>query len=78
MPLLLAIAMSCNIGSAATIFGNPQNAFIAGVSLLEALIVLLPLAAVGLLLNTALLYGFYALNMYWHKYCTHAQHDLIR
>ena len=71
LPLLLAIATSCNIGSAATIFGNPQNAFIAssaGVSLLEALIVLLPSAAVGLLLNTALLYAFYALNIYWHKY----------
>ena len=74
LPLLLAIATSCNIGSAATIFGNPQNAFIAssaGVSLLEALIVLLPSAAVGLLLNTALLYGFYALNIFWHKYYTH-------
>ena len=71
LPLLLAIATSCNIGSAATIFGNPQNAFIAssaGVSLLEALIVLLPSAAVGLLLNTVLLYGFYALNLCWYKY----------
>ena len=71
LPLLLAIATSCNIGSAATIFGNPQNAFIAssaGVSLLEALIVLLPSAAVGLLLNTVLLYGFYALNLFWNKY----------
>ena len=73
LPLLLAIATSCNIGSAATIFGNPQNAFIAssaGVSLLEALIVLLPSAAVGLLLNTGFLYEFYALNIYWHKYYT--------
>lgn len=57
LPLLLAIATSCNIGSAATIFGNPQNAFIAssaGVSLLEALIILLLSAAVSLLLNIAL------------------------
>lgn len=71
LPLLLAIATSCNIGSAATIFGNPQNAFIAssaGVSLLEALVILLPSATVGLLLNTALLYAFYVLNIYWHKY----------
>ena len=73
LPLLLAIATSCNIGSAATIFGNPQNAFIAssaGVSLLEALIILLPSAAVGLLLNIALLYGFYMINVWWHKHCT--------
>ena len=28
-PLLLGIATSSNIGSAATFFGNPQNAFIA-------------------------------------------------
>lgn len=71
LPLLLAIATSCNIGSAATIFGNPQNAYIAssaGVSLLEALIILLPSAAVGLLLNTVLLYGFYILNIYWYKH----------
>ena len=70
LPLLLAIATSCNIGSAATIFGNPQNAFIAssaGVSLLEALITLLPSATVGLLLNIALLYGFYMLNVWWYK-----------
>ena len=73
LPLLLAIATSCNIGSAATIFGNPQNAFIAssaGVSLLEALIILLPSATVGLLLNIALLYGFYMLNVWWYKYHT--------
>ena len=78
MPLLLAIATSCNIGSAATIFGNPQNAFIAssaGVSLLDALVTLLPSAAVGLALNIVMLYAFYVLNLYWHKYRERCYHN---
>jgi len=69
LPLLLAIATSYNISSAATIFGNPQNAFIAssaGVSLLDTLIIVLPSAAVGLALNIVMLYGFCVLNMYWN------------
>ena len=58
-PLCLAIATSANIGSAATFFGNPQNAFIAsaaGVSLSQFLVSLFPAAVLGLLLNTAFLY----------------------
>lgn len=72
---------NCNIGSAATTFGNPQNTFIAssaGVSLLEALIILLPSAAVGLLLNIAVLYGFYMINVWWHKYCACNRTELIK
>ena len=60
-PLCLAIATSANIGSAATFFGNPQNAFIAsaaGVSLSQFLVSLSPAAVLGLLLNTALLYVY--------------------
>ena len=51
LPLCLGIATSANIGSAATIFGNPQNAFIAsvtGVSLLDFIIAELPSALFGL------------------------------
>ena len=61
LPLLLGIATSANIGSAATIFGNPQNALIAAstnVNLLAAFATLLPAAIVGLLLNTIMLYVF--------------------
>ena len=61
LPLLLAIATSANIGSAATIFGNPQNALIAAstnINLLTAFATLLPAALVGLLLNTLMLYAF--------------------
>ncbi|XP_065909833.1 uncharacterized protein [Dysidea avara] len=61
LPLLLAIATSANIGSAATIFGNPQNAFIAAslnLDLYKVLATLLPAALIGLALNTIMLYVF--------------------
>ena len=61
LPLLLGIATSANIGSAATIFGNPQNALIAAstnVNLLTAFATLLPAAMVGLILNMIMLYAF--------------------
>ena len=61
LPLCLGIATSANIGSAATIFGNPQNAFIAStadVSLLQFFIAVLPAAILGLLINIVLIYLF--------------------
>ena len=63
-PLLLGIATSANIGSAATFFGNPQNAFIAAnssgqVSLLIFMITALPAAIIGLLISVFLLYLCY-------------------
>ena len=63
-PLLLGIATSANIGSAATFFGNPQNAFIAAhsdgnVSLLTFFATSLPAAILGMVLSIAMLYGFY-------------------
>ena len=62
LPLTLGIATCANIGSAATVFGNPQNAFIAssaGVSLLEFFIALLPAALVGTAAGILLLYIFF-------------------
>lgn len=62
LPLCLGIATSANIGSAATVFGNPQNAFIAayaGVTLLEFFMALLPAALIGCLIGIALLYLFF-------------------
>ena len=62
LPLCLGIATSANIGSAATIFGNPQNAFIAsaaGVSLLEFFMALLPAALIGLVCSVIMLYAFF-------------------
>lgn len=62
LPLCLGIATSANIGSAATIFGNPQNAFIASaakVSLLEFFMALLPAALIGTAASVGLLYLFF-------------------
>ena len=59
LPLLLGIASSANIGSAATVMGNPQNAYIAaniGLNLSQTFLTLFPAAIVGLFLNTGLLY----------------------
>ncbi len=63
-PLLIGIATSANIGSAATFFGNPQNAFIAAnsqgeVSLLTFFATGLPAAILGMCLSLAILYGIY-------------------
>ena len=61
-PLLLGIATSANIGSASTLFGNPQNVFIAsqtGLSLLIFFVTSLPAAIVGTAINTGLLYLMY-------------------
>ena len=59
LPICLGIATSSNIGSAATVFGNPQNAFIAsaaGVNLLQFFIAELPAAVVGLCISVVILY----------------------
>ena len=68
--MCLGIATSANIGSAATIFGNPQNAFIAstaGVSLLEFFVAELPAAILGLIINVVLIYLFLLIRMKMRK-----------
>jgi hypothetical protein len=53
-PHLIALAMAANIGSAGTITGNPQNIYIgshSGISYLRFTERLLPVAAMGLVLN---------------------------
>ena len=62
LPLCLGIATSANIGSAATVFGNPQNAFIAsaaGVALIDFFIAELPAAIFGTFLSLGLLHLFF-------------------
>ncbi|XP_003386169.1 PREDICTED: putative transporter arsB [Amphimedon queenslandica] len=62
LPLCLGIATSANIGSAATVFGNPQNAFIAsaaGVALIDFFIAELPAALIGTAVSIGLLYIFF-------------------
>ena len=61
-PMLLGIATSANIGSAATFFGNPQNAFIAAnsdVSLVIFFAAALPAAILGMTINITILYLCY-------------------
>ena len=61
-PYLLALAMSANIGSVATLVGNPQNMIIghlSGIPFLRFSFSLLPVAVVGLVIQYAVLsFGF--------------------
>jgi Na+/H+ antiporter NhaD/arsenite permease-like protein len=62
IPYLLAVATGSNIGSVATITGNPQNMLIgsiSGVSYLDFMAHLGPVAIVGLLVNWGLLHWMY-------------------
>ena len=62
LPLTLGIATSANIGSAATVFGNPQNAFIAsaaGVALIDFFIAELPAALIGTFISLGMLYAIF-------------------
>ena len=59
LPLCLAIATSSEIGSCATVFGSPQNVYIAAkadLNLWVTLRCLLPAVLVGLAFNTMILY----------------------
>ncbi|MBI4584946.1 MAG: anion transporter [Planctomycetes bacterium] len=61
-PYLIALGTSANIGSAATLVGNPQNMIIGNLSkqgFSEFLLCSGPAAAVGLLLNLGLLWLYY-------------------
>ncbi|GMA97973.1 anion transporter [Pelosinus sp. IPA-1] len=61
VPHLLAVAMASNIGSAATLIGNPQNILIgslSGLNFASYLMTAIPVALAGLLL-TYLIIGYY-------------------
>jgi len=62
VPYLLAVAMASNIGSVATITGNPQNMLVgsfSGIGYRQFAIALAPVAAIGLVLTAAVLWAFY-------------------
>ncbi|MEP7365078.1 MAG: anion transporter [Acidobacteriota bacterium] len=62
VPYLLAVAMAANIGSVATITGNPQNMMIgsfSGIPYRTFAAALSPVAAIGLLLTVALIAAMY-------------------
>jgi len=65
-PYLLAVAMASNVGSTATITGNPQNIMIGGFSHIpyaRFALALAPIAAIGLVITAALI----AL-VYWSEF----------
>jgi len=62
VPYLLAVAMAANIGSVATITGNPQNMMIgsfSGIAYRDFLASLAPVAAIGLILAVAFIFFSY-------------------
>ncbi len=64
IPYLLAVAMASNVGSAATITGNPQNMIVGAVSKIpytEFAAALAPVAVAGLVLV------FVVLSVLWHR-----------
>jgi Na+/H+ antiporter NhaD/arsenite permease-like protein len=66
LPFLLAVATSSNIGSVATITGNPQNMLIgsySGIGYREFLLHLGPVAIVGLLLNWLILHRIFSRDL---------------
>lgn len=70
LPLALGLATSANIGSASTVFGNPQNAFIASagnVALISFLITLLPAALLGICLSVGLLHLIFIREIFFSK-----------
>ena len=71
-PLLIGICSSANIGSAATFFGNPQNAFIAAnsagqVSLIVFFQSTLPAAILGTLISIGMLYAIFFREIFRSK-----------
>ncbi len=62
VPHLLAIAMAANIGSAATLIGNPQNIMIAslsGLSFMDYFYTAFPIALMGLIFTYLIINWFY-------------------
>lgn len=62
VPFLVAEAIAANIGSVATVVGNPQNAFIAtkaGISFVDFSVRLVPVSIVCMLVAIAILYLIY-------------------
>jgi len=73
VPYLLAVAMGANVGSTATVTGNPQNMMIgsySGIAYAEFLARLAPVAIIGLMLTTAVI-----AVVYWKEFRTEVHVD---
>lgn len=67
IPLLIALAVSANIGSAATIVGNPQNMLIgiaSKINFVEFVINVLPSSLAGLIIAFFIIYFLYKKNLH--------------
>ena len=76
VPYLLAVAMASNVGSAATITGNPQNMMIgsfSGIPYTQFVSALAPVAVIGLLLTIGLLAVLHRRDMRGGAVQPHAQ-----
>lgn len=74
VPYLLAVAMGANVGSTATVTGNPQNMMIgsySGITYQGFLARLAPVAVIGLVLTTAVIAA-----VYWKEFRAEARVDL--
>ncbi len=63
-PYLIALCMASNIGSVATLTGNPQNIIIgnaSGISYLKFFLKMLPVAVIGVVIL------YYVLKLFYHK-----------
>jgi Na+/H+ antiporter NhaD/arsenite permease-like protein len=70
VPYLLAVAMAANVGSVATITGNPQNMMIgsfSGIHYRTFAAALSPVAAVGLVMTVAVIGGIYHREFRLHE-----------
>jgi Na+/H+ antiporter NhaD/arsenite permease-like protein len=66
LPYLLAVATGSNIGSVATITGNPQNMLIgsfSGITYRDFFVHLAPVAVVGLMIDWAILHRMFSARM---------------
>lgn len=69
VPYLIALATSSNIGSVATLIGNPQNMFIGQVAQLDFAhyaTVMIPVAVIGILVNIGVVVGIWR-EEFWHR-----------
>ena len=83
LPLLLAICTSANIGSSATLTGNPQNVLIAsksGIDYISFLLIVAPASLVGIAINFLAMWlyvsrGLFGIENSSHGFLSNGQTD---
>ncbi len=78
IPYLIALATSANVGSVATIVGNPQNMIIgifSKISFVDFALRLTPIALIGLIIIWLIIIGIYREEFKKEKLITHVEED---